>query len=199
MWPRLFEGMIHPSYTAMDKTRTAIKAIIPTLLIYILLAAAYMFIFSGPTMDQVIDNALLWMKTPKGVIIFIAQTAWRYIIFHLITVAAMFIVYDQALRALNMEKRLLKTGEIIYKRKEEEEKEPVEKKEKKTDPYAELITELKKFAKKLDKVDRITAAQLMSRFKNEFNVLSAKHETESKKTVEKMLDRLEEEMEKRFG
>ncbi len=101
--------------------------------------------------------------------------------------------------AFNIEKKLLKSGEIRYERKVEKKEEGEKKKEKKEDPYAKLIGDMKKFAKQIDKNDRLTSAQMIGRFKNEFSILSAKHETESGKTAERLLGSIEKEFEKRYG
>jgi hypothetical protein len=192
---RAFSRARSPRYGSGDKVKVAIKSIFLSLPLYILLMFAYLLAaeISGgaANIPDAVDRVL---DIPRSQLVyFLGGVAWRYVLFHFILLPAAMLVYDVALHAFNIERQLLKSGELRFIRKVFV---PV-KEEKKEDPFLPLIKEMKKFS--VEKTDRITAAQVFSRYKSEFDILAQKHDTESKKEAEEILKKIEREIHLKYG
>ncbi len=61
----------------------------------------------------------------------------------------------------------------------------------KEDPYASLIAELKNFERNASKYDKLDATELISRLKQEFNVLSSKYDTKGKQQAAELLKKVQ--------
>ncbi|MEM4390068.1 MAG: hypothetical protein QXG98_05395 [Candidatus Micrarchaeia archaeon] len=59
------------------------------------------------------------------------------------------------------------------------------------DPYAPLMTEMKKFLKEAGRYDRIKATEIVARFREQFNVLSAKYDVPGKERALALLRQAE--------
>ncbi|MBI4362976.1 MAG: hypothetical protein HY558_07370 [Euryarchaeota archaeon] len=134
--------------------------------------------------------------------IYLGAGVGLYVVFQLIVVAVVMLIYDGVLHGMGIERQLLKSGDVRFVRRVEaaSAQAAVKKEEKKADPFNPLLAELKKLSKEFDKVDRLNAAQLVNRYKSEFEILAQKNpQAPAKADAEKLLKEIEGMFEKKFG
>jgi predicted CopG family antitoxin len=202
---RSFGKIRSHQYGTPDKIKTAVTASFLTMPLYILLMFVYLAaaaIVGTPNIAKAenIPEAIFAISKMPMVDLtgFLGGIAWRYILFSIVVTSVVMLSYDLTLHALGVERQLLKSGEVRFIKKVVAE--PVAaKKVKEEDPFEHLMTNLKKLAKEMDAKDRLDVAQLINRYKSEFEILTQKYSSGSKADVEKLLKEIEKAFETKYG
>ncbi|MDY6930770.1 MAG: hypothetical protein SVJ22_02490 [Halobacteriota archaeon] len=181
---RIFSKQIFSSTTVFKRFRKAISGVFLTFPLYMVVVAVSVLVIINqvtfsPTaimsMD-VIPNVLSSVQNEVTRELAILGVLWYYSLPHLIFIPAAYMIYRLILYdALGYEKHIIrKTREIVYTAPE---KKKCEKKvEDADDPYQDLLKEVKSQIGRLRNMDdRISAYEVMQRFKNEYDTLHAKH------------------------
>lgn len=191
-------------YKTQEKVRAGVRAALLSLPAYLLLLFAFRLTAAMSTSDATIgfaasDVARSLARAPLATGLYFGTAAGLYVLFQILVVAVAALVYDGVLHALGVERQLLKSGETRFIRRVAAKPVAAPAPAKPADAYAELRAGVKKFAAEFEKTDRLTAAQLLNRYKNEFDILAEKHPGGSKEEVQKMLKDLETAFEKKYA
>lgn len=193
-------------YRTGDKVRAGLRAGLVSLPAYLLLLfafllAAKMASTEGLTIGSAASAVVRDLRVdPVTSGLYFGTAAVLYVLFQLLVVAVAALLYDGGLHARGVERQLLKSGELRFVRKvAAPPPKPAPAPAKAADPYAELRVGIKRFAAEFEKTDRLTAAQLLNRYKSEFEILAEKHPGGSKAEVEKLLKEIETEFAKKYA
>lgn len=192
-------------YKTQEKIRAGVRAALVSLPAYLLLLFAFrlteVMVTSPDATISVATTAVVrgFRAEPLSIPFYFGTAAGLYVLFQILVVAVAALVYDGVLHALGVERQLLKSGETRFIRKVAAKPVAAPAPAKAADAYAELKTGMKKFAQEFEQTDRLTAAQLLNRYKSEFEILAEKHPGGSKEMVQKMLKDLETAFEKKYA
>ncbi len=191
-------------YKTGEKVRAGVRAALLSLPAYLLLLFAFRLSAAMATSDSTIgfaasDVARSFARAPLATGLYFGTATGLYVLFVSLVVAVAALIYDGVLHALGVERQLLKSGETRFVRKVAAKPAAAPAPAKPADAYAELKAGVKKFAAEFEKTDRLTAAQLLNRYKSEFDVLAEKHPGGSKEEVQRMLKEMETAFEKKYA
>jgi hypothetical protein len=191
-------------YKTGEKVRAVVRAALLSLPAFLLLLFAFRLSAAMATTDATIgfaasDVARSFARAPLATGLYFGTAAGLFVLFQILAVAVAALLYDGVLHALGVERQLLKSGETRFLRRVEAKPAAAPAPAKPADPYAELKAGVRKFEKEFEQTDRLTAAQLLNRYKSEFEILAEKHPGGSKEEVQKMLKDLETAFEKKYA
>lgn len=115
------------------------------------------------------------------------HVTWFYFLSHTVIISILILLHEFVTNTYNVRRELTEAG-AKYRAKLAVE-EVITEDEASSDPYKDLIDELRAFEKSPPK-NKLVATQTLARFKKEFRVLSSRYDTRSKKVAEKLLTKL---------
>lgn len=192
-------------YKTAEKIRAGVRGALVSLPAYLLLLVAFRITeVMNNSPDATIGAAATavvrgFIREPLAIPAYFGTAAGLYVMFQILAVAVAALLYDGVLHALGVERQLLKSGETRFVRKVAAQPVAAPAPAKAADAYAELKAGVKKFASEFEKADRLTAAQLLNRYKSEFEILAEKNPGGSREEVQKMLNDLETAFEKKYA
>lgn len=202
---RSFGKIRSHQYGTPDKIKTAVTASFLTMPLYILLMFVYLAaaaIVGTPNIakaENIPEAIFAISRMPMADLAgFLGGIAWRYILFSIVVTSVVMLSYDLTLHALGVERQLLKSGEVRFIKRVAA-KPVAAKKAKEEDPFEHVMVNLKKLAKEIDTKDRLDVAQLINRYKSEFEILAQKNSGGSKADAEKLLKEIEKAFETKYG
>jgi|GEM_PF-3321761 len=181
---RIFSKQIFSSTTVFKRFTKAITGVILTFPVYlVVVAVSVLVIINQVTLSpsaimsmDVIPNVLSSVQSEVTRELAILGVLWYYSLPHLIFIPSAYMIYRLILYdALGYEKHIMrKTREIVYTAPEKKKSE--KKVEDANDPYQGLFKDIKSQIGPLRQMDdRISAHEVMQRFKNEYDTLHAKY------------------------
>jgi len=163
-----------------------------TLLASLLLGAVFALRFFDISVLQPENLALVLSGRFANVFI---NIVWLSIVANGFFAALAILLFNIALYSFDYAREVAEDGSVLLLRVETETEEEVEEK----DPYAPLMNEMRRFLREASKYDRIKATEIASRFREEFNVLSAKYDLPSKREASALLRQAEKAAKERTG
>lgn len=121
---------------------------------------------------------------------------WLSVVANGFFAALAILLFNIALYSFEYVREVAEDGGVsLVRMAEEVEEEEVEEK----DPYAPLANEMRKFLREAGRYDRIKATEIVSRFREQYNVLSAKYDVPSKEKAAALLKQAEKAAKERRG
>jgi len=191
LWGYLLSGTARNlRFSAVNRFYATLKTGFLTLSVFVILALT-VEISQHPNIDK-LGEVYVFISMFSGDIL---QICWYYLLSNVVFVMTVFFADHLVLNAFDIEKEMTEDGEVVYQRSIAEAEEEEEK-----NPYGPIIKEMNNFQSefKKGKLNRLTCVQKLGKFRSELDLLVSKYDYGSKNDAEKLLHKIERNVEFSF-
>jgi len=197
LWIKILANYIDYNVSLTKRITKILKSILLTMPLYFIIGFLTYYLYFENIEMNVFSVSFFTYKITTDISLFIFLIGLLYIVTNFILVVSIFSIFDLVLKVFNLKKKIAIDGSINYLRMVKNNKSITQVD---FDPFEDIIKEIKLFRKEFGKgkINRFATTQKIGAFRENIDLIYAKHKKGSKDMALKLLRQIEKESEFAF-
>jgi hypothetical protein len=197
LWIKILANYIDYNVSLTKRITKILKSILLTMPLYFIIGFLTYYLYFENIEMNVFSVLFFTYKITTDISLFIFLIGLLYIVTNFILVVSIFSIFDIVLKVFNLKKKIAIDGSINYLRMVKNNN-PITQVD--FDPFEDIIKEIKLFRKEFGKgkINRFATTQKIGAFRENIDLIYAKHKKGSKDMALKLLRQIEKESEFAF-